>query len=157
MTKKQLLALARKRWPKAQLCENPRALDGAAKETLRQQCAAWRERKAALDEEIKAAGDTRKKLIEAARFAVDVNGDEPSWSQLREAVVLAERIDAAREERADIAKQLDRSIGKLHSRRWDVCWVDELVRGFPLCHVECSADTLEELAQKIQEKSQVSA
>jgi hypothetical protein len=152
-TKAAVLALARKKYgPKAELRENKRALSAEEKARVREQLAAARAEHARLDEEVKAtwaAGDPDGALREAARFAVDVDGDEPSWSQLAAALARAERFAAAKAERADVYKERSRLSGLLLGCRWEVVKIASMAGLGGICVVKESADTLEEMAAEL--------
>ena len=151
MTKTQILAAARRWWGKnVQLREHTNRPDAAAKEQIRQKLAGLRADRDRLKEEIKAAGEDHKALVAAARFAVDVDGDEPSWTQLREAVAKAERVAEAREELRAAEKAISNASSVLLCHRFELTQ-DQAVAGFPMRHHLADADTLEELAAKVTE------
>src|SRR5262249_46887555 len=148
MTKTQILVAARKRWGKnVQLREYANRPDEAAKEQIRLKLAGLRADRDRLKEEIKAAGDVHMALVAAARFAVDVDGDEPSWTQLREAVARAERVAEVREELREVEKAVSNASGSLLCHRFELTQ-DRAIAGIPMRHHLADADTLEELAQK---------
>jgi hypothetical protein len=149
LTKAKVLAAARKKWGKAvQLRENKSAPTPAEKEVLRASQKELLARKKAADEERKALGDVQAPLLAAARFALDVDGDEPSWGQLREAVEKAERSKQLTEEIVDLDKQLKNNTGRFVSYRY---WLPEEVQvgGLWMRHHHASSDTLEELAEQV--------
>src|SRR3990167_7902298 len=47
--------------------------------------------KESIKQELASIGRVDLKLIDAVRFALDVDGDEPSWTQLKEACAAAAR------------------------------------------------------------------
>jgi hypothetical protein len=149
-TKSQILSAARKKWGKnVQLRENRAAPCPADKEALRASQKELLDRKKAVEEEKKALGDVQLPLLEAARFALDVDGDEPSWTQLREAVEKAERYRQLMGEQAELRQQLDKNSGLILRDRYGLTQDDEVIPGFPLRHVLARKDTLEELATEV--------
>lgn len=152
ITKTHVLALARKRHGKdAQLRENARALSPEAKQELRTRHAALRSEKKeteAVVEDCKAAASL---LLDAARFALDVDGDEPSWTQLRNAVEAAELLRDAKARVSEITAELRRTEGLLCGYRWEIVKVRTMGALGACCIVSEQADTLEEMAQKLED------
>ena len=95
-----------------------------------------------VEEAMKSLGNTQSRLVSAARFALDVDGDEPSWAQLREAVEAAEHLDRLVDERKDLRREAEHLDG--YTKRWTV--LDNI--GIANM-VKADADTLEELAAAI--------
>lgn len=150
IAKAAVLKLAQKKRGKtAQLRHNPKAPDAAQKEVLREQAKQRNSRKKQLEEERKALGDTRTPLRQAVRFAVDVGGDEPSWTQLREALEREERYAALTEEIREL-EQAGRKAPHGFSYRWEVIVIVNIA-GMAMCECHEGADTLEELAAKLSQ------
>jgi hypothetical protein len=148
-TKSQILSAARKKWGKnVQLRENPKAPTPAAKEAVRKEQEGLRARRKAAEEERKSLGVVHGPLLAAARFALDVGGDEPSWTQLREAVEKAERSKQLTDELADLDKQMKTNSGRLYASRYELSQ-DESLGGLWIRHVLARKDTLEELAAEV--------
>lgn len=150
VTKASVLRAARAKYgPKVNLRYNPNAPDAVRKVELREQVRVRMERKKSLEEERKALfaqGDPRVSLRNAARFAIDVDGDEPSWTQLREALEREERYAAISSEIRELQEEGRKGCG--WSYRWDVVLVVNIA-GLAMAEVRASADTLEELAAKL--------
>jgi hypothetical protein len=147
--KSQILTAARKKWGKnVMLRENPKALTPAAKEAVQKEQEGLRARRKAAHEERQLLGVVHGPLLEAARFVLDVDGDEPSWTQLREAVEKAERSKQLTEEIADLDKQTKHNGGHFFSHRYSLTH-DVQVAGLWMRHHDADADTLEELAEKV--------
>lgn len=149
-TKAGVLALAKKRWPTAYIEDLGRA--GPSEDDR----AAARARVKAIlarNAEIKAELATLKignfsALVKAARFAVDVDGDDPSLPELRKQVEIAERYLALRDEESSLFRERNEHTGtSLASRRYLV-----VTRGSFASCIECDGDTLEQLAEAIQSK-----
>ncbi len=149
VTIKQATALAKKKHgPNAHIEQNVKAPAAAEKAALSERWFTLKKRKEVLTETIRAAGDVNKATREAARFAVDVDGDEPSWTQLRLAVERAEQVAAALEERCEIDKEMELNSRRRLWNRYKVVRVDNF-GGLAIGCIEASADTLEELAAKL--------
>jgi hypothetical protein len=150
LTKAKVLAAARKKWgTTVQLRENKSALTPAEKEVLRASQKELLARKKAADEERKALGDVQAPLLAAARFALDVDGDEPAWTRLKQATERAQRAKELAEELADLGKQTDHNSGLLLRDRYELTQDDEVIPGFPVRRVLARKDTLEELATEV--------
>lgn len=146
-TKASALAAARNKWGKAAFVrEDPHAPTAAQRAMLMTRGAELRERVKVIDSDLKALGAVLPALITAARFAVDVDGGPPSLEQLRAAVEKAERRDELNEERRACRAEHDGL--QAWRRRWDAGDVGEMFR-----HSRVSADTLDELIEKIEAKS----
>jgi hypothetical protein len=139
------MKLARECWGNGvRLEETPGAATPEEREVCREQLEKLAADKQRLCKEGNTLGDTAKALCEAARFAVDVDGDEPSWTQLREAL---ERQEQAQEIREDL-KDIEKAKEKVASRRHSYCF--RLVTGDSwLVQILAQADSLEGLAEKI--------
>jgi nitrogen-specific signal transduction histidine kinase len=148
LTASKVLALARKKHGKAvELRENKNAPDAATRDANRAKVAGLREAIARLKEEIRWAGDVLNGLREAARFALDVDGDEPSWTQLRQAAEAAERVQALREEMREAEAEKQRLTVTSHHYRWRLRKYTDSPLG-PIGCVVAMTDTLEELVEK---------
>jgi hypothetical protein len=145
VTKAHVLALARKRHGlKAQLREDKNAPTAESRAELLRLAVGRHDRKNSLQADLKAAGTgPYMALLKAARFALDVDGDEPSWSQLRAATEAMEDFAAKYEELRHLQELISKS--NTHRYRWSVIEVGSL---FVSVHEQ--ADTLEELATKLK-------
>ena len=146
VSKKQVEAAARKRYGnQIRLVENPRAVTAErraeAVARFREVCDALR----LLDESEDAIRAEWRNLIRAARFALDVEGDEPSWGQLADAVAASEALDAKLDERKKLRQEKDRLQVLLIYHRWEAR--EDLGGGTRTC---AAADTLPELLAKIE-------
>lgn len=152
ITLAKLQSAARKRWKNANVRENKSAPDAETKREWMAQNAQARERIKQLKEYLKRgqADTQRDRLLSAARFVCDVNGDHPSIEQLRSIVAEATRIDAAK---AEIA-ELDEAIKKrqIYRHRWNVSVVHS--HPFPHAQVVASADSREQLLAIIENSPQ---
>jgi hypothetical protein len=150
-TKVSVLAMARKKWgARAYLEERPNAPTAEQREAngiRRQELTAELK---AMDEKIKSFGNTRKTLLDAAEFAVDVDGDEPSWTQLVNAVRHAKDFDNAVDKRKELFDE-QRKIPHGYTHRFGIYTVDN-IGGIAMAHEHARADTLEELAQAIYKR-----
>lgn len=155
ITKATVLKLARAKYRESvELNHYPKALSAEAKQELRERAKQLRERKQALEEQRKSmwlAGNPDQALLKAARFALDVDGDEPSWTQLRQEVVRSEHLAAIADEINEIESELKTIQTSLLSWRWSVSYV-ETVSGMQFRCIREQADSLEELASKLQPK-----
>ena len=98
--------------------------------------------------QIEAIGETEAPLRKAARFAVDVDGDEPSWSELAAAVAASEKKLALREQHSAAKKAMNIAGMRCHGYRWRVLQADFL-GGIGIQTVLAQGDTLEEVAAKL--------
>ena len=87
-----------------------------------------------------------KRLLAAARFVVDVNGDDPSIPQLREIVELCERQDALSAEWLEIRQKYERLRGIARCQKYDAY---TLPAAGLFRHIVASGDTLDELLEEI--------
>jgi len=152
MNLKQLEKLAKQRYgAKAVVTHNPKAPDAEGHARIREASKERRERIKALKEmiaaDVRTHGSEVKVLAVAARFAVDVDGDEPSWTQLREAVERYEQLAALREEFRALEEEGRKNHGEFDYRykvktneTW--CW-----------SVKHQAHTAEELAAMMQREA----
>ena len=69
---------------------------------------------------IRGASDRLRKLRDAARFVIDVDGDPAAIDALRWALVAVERDDANRDRMNDSATERDTIVGRLARRRCEV-------------------------------------
>lgn len=146
--KSQTLALARKVYGKqAEVEYSPWALDAAEKAALSAERKLWLAQRATLKEKAQGLAKSRQGLLAAARFVVDVGGDDPSIPQLRQAVEAVERLILIEERLLDLSDMLRKSEGKVLSRRCSV----KLNKGWCYEVVE-SGDSWEEVAGKLQAK-----
>lgn len=148
VTKRDVIEVARKRWPGCRLDEHQGALkNDAGREAYK----AERKQRQKRIEEIKAIVEPPRKknemlkaLAEAARFVVDVNGDEPSIPKLASAVERAEQFIALIEERDEIYAARDAG----SAQQWYRYQIMEVgpIGGWRFGE---AADTLAELLAKI--------
>jgi hypothetical protein len=150
MTRKQCEALAKRVYgPKAYTEEHPRAWTAERRDALRDRLQHAKARRKEIEGELAALKPRQPwpTLLKAAQFALAVDGDEPSWSQLREAVLVAERQQALAEELAELPT-FQRDGGGLHSYRC-VAGVDQgFCRG-----IMAWGDTWAECAAKLESKT----
>lgn len=130
------------RWgPKYYVREDRDAPSAAERDQL---LATIRELRAAEETATKAIGELNWKadeLVEAARFALDVDGDEPSWSQLIAAVERAEQHRLLSQQYRDAVDSRKRLSPQTTRTRYT------LLRKVRFYDVRvASADTLEQLA-----------
>ena len=146
-TKSAALAAAKRKWGKRAYVEErrnaPTADERAANHARVREII---EQEKANEQAIKLLGAWPGKLAEAARFVVDVNGDEPSIPQLREAIEKVEELNVRIGDRR--AMREEREHLPTHSKRWKAGIVND-VAGIGFSHVRADADTLEELIEKI--------
>lgn len=148
VTKAQVRELARRKYgKKVELSENKNAPTVAEKEVQRAKRQERIARKNQLEADLGSLKDPNGELLKAARFALDVDGDEPSWSQLREAVEVCNKVREIKDELQAIKEEAGRYSGYIC--RWSV---SELVNigGVLMNRVHEQADTLEELVAKME-------
>lgn len=87
------------------------------------------------------------RLTKAARFVVDVDGDDPSVEQLRPCVIDAERYAALTEEYLDLKKEREQLPS--HGYRWTAGNITG-AGGIKFLSVKDQADTLAELVEKME-------
>lgn len=148
-SKSAALAAARKRWgtreqiwireSKFRSSPEERATNSAKRTQLN---ARLRE----IEEALKGP-DVVVPLVKAARFVVDVEGQEPSMSQLRTAVEAAERVESLKAERIEVRADRDRI--SIDHYKWSVCRT--IAHGLAYSSI-MHADTLAELIEKISAK-----
>lgn len=121
MNRKQIEARIREIWGRrARLDHHPTAPVGAERVLRmdRRKEIAERLRRIEIEIESLYAVDTWAVLARKARFALDVDGDEPSWSELRAATEHAERLLLLIEERRDLKDERDDLA--LTAHRWEL-------------------------------------
>jgi hypothetical protein len=152
LTARSVRALARRHWPRCEVRHNAGAPDKAEREASVQRRRELKARADALRAEQARGclGLARAELTAAARFALDVDGDEPSWSQLRAAVEKSERQTAVNEELRDIEAECQKLNSRSWRQRWEVVGIEGVngIASFSVVHA--SADTLEELVAKLE-------
>jgi hypothetical protein len=142
------MVAARKRWGKRAVVEERRnAPTASERQAAMDQRKQMQARINAIAAELELAKPWDRPLLKAARFAVDVDGGEPSMSQLRQLVEAAEKTVALVDERNELRTRKERL--DCFSYRWTAGRV-EGGRGFDYMVVECQADTLTELLAKIE-------
>lgn len=146
-TKSEVLVLARKRYgPQAQVSENTRAMKPAERAKAEQRLTEIRARLAEIKDDVGRSVNI-KGLMAAARFVVDVDGDDPSLPQLRTLLEEAERIVAAQAEHKALRDEWN-GLG-LHRQRWEV-WHPYTLPGLGRGRgIDTQANTLDELAEKL--------
>ena len=138
-TKAHVLAEARRRYGKAAFVrENQHAPTPAVRAANLARRKTIAVRVGEIDAALKLMGGTAARLLEAARFAVDVDGGPPSLEQLRAAVLAGELQRDLFEERSELRLAQNGIDG--HTRRWDV----GADLGFALS-VRAYGDTLDEV------------
>jgi hypothetical protein len=153
MTKQRLLTLARKLYGKhAFVEERPKALDAAGREALTARRKELVLKRDTLKSALGNPALATKRLLEAATFVCDVDGDDPSIPQLREAVAVMQATIAAQQEYAEVMAELRDTAGRGYSRRWAVLKVLGDTP-FPCSTSVAEGDTIEECAAKLQEKA----
>ena len=135
-TAKSKLRIYRKRWPSSP------ARRAAALASLQEVKASI----ARIEEGGRNWGRWVEPLLAAARFCADVNGDEPSMSQLRAAVEDAEAQRAAADEYYDLRKLRGKLASEANYYRWQA--IDPV--GF-CAVVVAEGDTRSEVEEKIRE------
>lgn len=152
MTKNQALVTAQKMWgKKAYIEENSRALSPEGREEARKQLEENKKTIASIEERLKALGPievAQKKLMEAAEFVCDVDGDDPSIPQLKEAVAVMNQIRNAKAMLMKAKKEGNELLAKSFTKRFKVGYVDNAIPGFPVAHIHGEGDTWEEAFEK---------
>lgn len=148
-TQSTVLAAARRRYGTAtRIRYHDTALSPQEKREARDRIKTITERIAAIADEQKSLGDTPKALCEAARFVVDVNGDETALPTLRKAVEAAEHYQDMIDEKAELFKERAQLRGRVIFDRWEIV----TSRGIVNC-IECGAYTLDDLLAEIERKA----
>lgn len=153
MTKSQILRAANKRYPKKalRLEENtkaPTAAQRASNADLRQKYKAELD---AIDASLKsfsASTQSGRDLLAAARFVVDVDGDDPSIPGLATAVIQLEEYFRLTDRRCEL-KNLLRQIPHGYTKRYTLGDIESF-SGLGAMFVLHTADTLAELLQQIE-------
>src|SRR5262245_60133458 len=140
--------LAAARWGKVELEHRPRALTDAQKAESMVRREELRAESGRVKAERKSLGNTWRPLREAARFAVDVDAQEPSLSQLRVALERDERQAELADRQTELENELRQLSGDCLGYRYTIWEVMSWCRSF-----RAGADTLDELAATIGEKS----
>lgn len=132
---------ARRRWPDAIVRHHEDAATPAERAVASERRRQIKARIAEIIAEQESLGYTTTALLKAARFVVDVHGDEPSISQLAEATAAAERHQELIDEKADLFLERERlqSIGV--RKKWDI------IAGIT---IRAEADTLDELLGEVE-------
>ena len=152
---KHALALARKKWGKtAFVRENKRSLTATQRAELWAQIRAMRVRMKEIEAEQKALGHNWQTLLTASEFFLEVNGDEPSGTQFREAVAKARKWTDLGDELSSLRKEDDRLIGGMHRYRWEAGHI-QTVASMQWASIGAHADSLSELIEKIEGRSNV--
>jgi hypothetical protein len=91
-----------------------------------------------------------RRLVKAAQFVTDTDGDRTAVEQLRhpvaEAAALIERQDEVRQLRKEIRERG----GRAHQEPYEVYTVNETIPGFPIAVQECAGDTIDEVLAKVR-------
>ncbi len=149
-TMQQCMAEARIKWGKSahiedrkrQTSPTTRAEAAQRREQLKQEIAG-------IYEVIKRLGNTTAALVKAGRFAVDVDGDEPSWSEFKHALERAEERARCDTRLAEATKEQREAASGIGAYRYAAGRVDHV--GLSIFCIEVHADTLVELLNKIRE------
>lgn len=151
ITKSAVLAAARRRWgTKVSIVEDRFAPTPAERERRCEERRVLKERFYVVEAELKAIPrDYVATLRKAARFVVDVEAEEPSLSQLKAAVEVAETAADLIDERDENRKARERIY--THARRWRVRSLID-VAGMLVGSIHDEADTLAELLDKIEKR-----
>ena len=156
-TAKQALAAARRRWgKKAFVKENKTAMTAAQREQHQAHVKSLSEAIKGLDDQLKAQKLNWTEFLKAAEFCCDVDAQEPSLSQLKEAARAARLFVDTRQERDQLEEEKKRLRGQGSCKRWDAGYVGTIPGMGAYYGVECSADTLDELIEKIEPKATAS-
>ena len=148
-TKASVLAAARKRWGKAvQLEECKGALSPEQRAQVRARQKEIRDRLESIKAQRDALYPAWKDWAKVARFFFDVNGDEPSSSQLRAAVAAKEQEDDLAEEKKSLEAERSHNVTAGYRQRYRLLKIHG--SPFPHASVEAEADTLDELAAKVE-------
>ncbi|CAB4191679.1 hypothetical protein UFOVP1229_85 [uncultured Caudovirales phage] len=133
--------------------ENPKAMSKAQRDAavaVRDKQKARRSEIAELLKAIPSNVRDGSELFTAAEFVVDVDADDPSLPQLKEAVARRREYLALKEEDRDLDKAI-RSVS-LWSRRYSVSEYDNTI-GLPMNLVLADGDTWDEVCEKLRSKS----
>jgi hypothetical protein len=152
-TKGEVVKAARAKWPDAQLRENKTA-------AMPDQKAAAKSRRITAKQQLERARDAMRLIVQehghpdgrlrdTARLAVDVEGDEPSWSQLVEALKAAERYHELAGEQRELEAEVRRLDRLWMSSRFQVGTVRNIPGLPPVFSVHVRADTLDDLLGEI--------
>lgn len=95
--------------------------------------------------ELKSLAWMASELIAAARFAIDVDGDDPSWTQFIEATKRAERHAELSERIGALRKERDRLQSQIHGKRYTALRNESF-----FAVVVAEADTKEQLAEILE-------
>lgn len=150
-TKREVESLIHKvRGKSARLREHKGAPTPDRRQVLREQQDANKARIAEIEPILKSLIGHAARLLKAAEFVCDVNGDAPSIDQLREAAAASRQFTELSDERQDLKYQNQKLGGEIMRRRWDCA----TYFGHPFPHecVEDCSDTLEEMAEKLRAK-----
>lgn len=150
-TKSEALRLARRLWGRNVWARvNPHAPGPEERAAIRERSAVRKARR----DEIKAAliatpqpARDGSGILEAAKFVADVNGDEPSIPQLREAVAQRVAYLALKAEDADLVEAGKESSGTLF-RKYSIC-LTKGVGGFAFNDTKAEGDTWQEVVDRI--------
>lgn len=109
--KKDALAMAVKllNEPRAEARDNPKAISGTERAKLMAERAVMKSRQAEIEAELKTIGNGVRdgsELLTAAEFVADVDGDEPSIPQLREAAKSRRRFVDLKAESNDLFNKI---------------------------------------------------
>ncbi len=150
-TKAECLRLARKAiHRKAEIRENKAAPTHEQRQARRARMAEIKAEQEAITAGLKSLKDHAEKLLTAAKFVCDVNGDSPSIEQLMPAVERSQRAFDLLESKRQLQVEFEKLRSGLHQYRFDVATIH--AGPFPHYSIECSSDTLAELEDKLRLK-----
>ena len=151
MTKTEVFRLAKAKFGNSiQIIENKKALTEEEKTNTKAELKELQRQRDECKQERHTLGNARIALLQAARFVVDVDAAEPSLTQLRAAVVNAERVEELREQLIDLEKQIQLTSGLLLQYRWQISKIESMAGLGACCIVLLSADTLDFLSHRLQ-------
>lgn len=147
-TKREVEALAKKLWGKrARIEERAGAATKAQREAASRRAAEIGVRRRQIESELAAAKWSLSNLLKQARFVVDVRGGNPSIDELEKELVKAEQHRELSDEA--VALNQERTRLPVNSYRWSAGHIGTYIPAF--C-IEVEADTLDELAEKLNAK-----
>jgi len=150
MGKREILRAAKKLWPKCRIVEDRQSTPPKEKERLQSQVDQLDEQKAECDSILESLPDRkeqRERMMAAAQNVIDTSGKEIIFVQeLAEIKQAADEFDSAIQRRSEIEERRKRLRGKIVGRFRFSIYVDSGM----FRHVKAQADTLSELAFKVQ-------
>ena len=150
-TKREVEAMIRRKYGKtASLRENRNAATAAERADGNARRKEITARINEIDAELKTIPSGHdKRLLTAAEFVCDVNGDSPSIEQLRVAVAESQRSRALHDERKELDNERRNLAGIGYRHRFEACVYNTVGNLAAFNAIHESSDTLEELAAKL--------